>query len=498
MAIFFGKKKGDDNTPDDNGPGEQVVYSPEKAKKFFDHAQTVHEASNYQYAVQSWLSGLKLDPHSMRGTEGFFQSINAFRAEGKKAVDKEVAKSVSGKSTVEKYLAALLESAQKPEDPVLGVKAMDAASKAEFAEPAYFLGERAFSIIHNDKKPRKDLFIKLSDGFAKIGAFDRAVTAREAASQLDPTDGDLKAEIRSMAAQATMHRGGFDATGQAGGFRKNIRDAEKQRQLEESERLVKTEETIDRLIADAVKALKERPGDLPTNEKYVKLLLERGRPKDEEEAHQRLMKLYADSNQFRYREQAGDIKIRKARREASELRHMAEQAPGDEMVGRMHEQAKEKLAKLELDEYKLRVENYPTDLVRKYELGKRYFALGHHNEAIQYFQQAQSDPKNRVQAMNLLGQSFLAIDWTDEAIETFRAVQDAREVSPEGALELRYWLMVSLQTKAEKDRDLPSAEESERIASSIAVQNIGYRDIRERRDAIKKLVAELRSARPDA
>ncbi len=44
-------------------------------------------------------------------------------------------------------------------------------------------------------------------------------------------------------------------------------------------------------------------------------------------------------------------------------------------------------------------------------------------------------------------------------------------------------------------RDLASGEEAEKIAASIFAQSIGYKDIRARRDAIKKLVAELRAAR---
>jgi hypothetical protein len=70
-----------------------------------------------------------------------------------------------------------------------------------------------------------------------------------------------------------------------------------------------------------------------------------------------------------------------------------------------------------------------------------------------------------------------------------------REVMPETNLELRYWLMVALQTKGEADRDLDAVIESDKLASSIAVQQITYRDIRQRREAIKKTLGELRAAK---
>src|SRR4051812_19726523 len=79
--AFFGRKK--DETPKlptdgsnglpPTGPEAAVVFSPEKAMKFFDHARTVQETGNYEYAIQLWLSGLKFDPSSMTGLLAFFE-----------------------------------------------------------------------------------------------------------------------------------------------------------------------------------------------------------------------------------------------------------------------------------------------------------------------------------------------------------------------------------------------------------------------------------------
>ena len=59
-------------------------------------------------------------------------------------------------------------------------------------------------------------------------------------------------------------------------------------------------------------------------------------------------------------------------------------------------------------------------------------------------------------------------------------------------MELRYGLLTSLQTKAETDRDLAVAEGADKLASAIAIQLISYRDVRARRDTIKKLMADLK------
>jgi tetratricopeptide (TPR) repeat protein len=502
LAIF-GKKPTAAGTPDDpNNPGgggdkAPIVFSPEKATKFFEHARTVEDTGNFPYAIQLWLNGLKWDPGSMTGIQGFFAVVPKFLNDpaSKKGLDKDVIKSVSGKSDIDKFLLAILEWALKPKEATLAVRAFEAAAKVGMPEPSLWIGDRAFATAVSQPKPRKDLVMKCCESFEKIGTFDRAIKAAEAAHRLDPTDGALGAYIRTLAAQATMARGGYERSGEAGGFRQNIRDADKQRMLEEGERIVKTDETIDRLLAAVAEEYKARPLDLPTIDKYGKLLLERGRPQDEEKAWKLFTEAFEATKQFRFREQAGDIRIRQSRRKVAELQQMQEKAPGNEMIERMLGQQQADHANLELEEHKLRVANYPTDLARKFELGKRYFNAGKYNESVELFQESQQDPKNRATSQLYLGQAFLQIQWNDEAVETFRRGMEIRDVSPETALEMRYWLMVALQQKGTEVKDLAAVEEADKIASSIAVQSISFKDIRARREQIKKTLAEIRAGK---
>lgn len=493
MGLFDRDKKKED--PAATG-AEAPARSPEKAVRFFDHARTVHEATNFEYAVQSWLSGMRFDPDNLDALAGLSNSMAAFLGEsgGKKGLSKDVSRVVGGKNDVDRYLAAIIEWMARPEDVVLATRAVEAAGQAGLTESCVWLAERALPRVTRDKKPRKDLALKISEAAQKVGAFDMAVGAAEAAQKIDPTDGEINAMIRTMAAQATMARGGYEKTGE-GGFRQNVRNLDKQRELEEGDRMVKTEESIDRLITAADADAKARPEDVPASDKLARLLVERGRPADEERAHQIYSRLYEISKQFRYRELAGDIRMRQARRTASELRRMLEQAPEDEDVTRMHADADRHFKELEIAEYKLRVEHYPTDLARKFELGKRFFNAGLYNEALEMLQEAQNDPKNRIAAQNYLGQSFLKIDWVDEAIEAFKRALEGREIMPDMQMELRYMLMLALITRARNTGEVASAEEAERIASSIAVQQITYRDIRARRDEAKRLTADLRAGR---
>src|SRR5690606_14853217 len=154
-----------------------------------------------------------------------------------------------------------------------------------------------------------------------------------------------------MSAQAAMSRGGYETAGQEGGFRANIRDAEKQKALEASERIVKTEETLDTLVKQAKEDWESRPKDPAAIRVYAKRLLERGKPADEKTAFELLKKAYDETGQFQFRQQAGEIMLRNARRKLSQYKVAAEASPDDAEASGKYQVALKDFRELELKEY---------------------------------------------------------------------------------------------------------------------------------------------------
>lgn len=492
MALF-GKKKGEDGNgqaatkASSTGPFES---DPVKAKKFFDHAQAVHDTTNYAYATVLWLQGLRQDPTSMFGLERFFESVRSFASlENRDKPTKEQTSNFGGKGLVENYLGDLLNWGTRPDDASRVLRVLDAAQKLDLSEHGYWIAEKSLPLLLGSRK--KDVLVKLKDSLAKLGAYDLAVKAGEAALMADPTDTVLEQEMRNLAAQATMTSGGYERTGEAGGFRANLRGTDEQRKLEEESRIVKSEETIDRLIEDAKADYERRPDDRNTIGKYARILQERGKPEDVKVAYEVLMDAYKRTDEFRFRTQAGDLRMKHARRQLAKMRETAKDNPD---IAKKLPDAERKFTEMELAEYDLRVKNFPTDLGLKYELGVRHFRLGNDEEAIALFQEAQHDAKHRTRVLNFLGQSFRRMGWNEEAADTFRRALEGVEMdNDELGLQMRYGLMDALAKHAEDTRDLPSAEEAYKIGSGIAMQQISYRDIRERRDALQKLIKELKA-----
>ncbi|GJM18792.1 MAG: hypothetical protein DHS20C14_10050 [Phycisphaeraceae bacterium] len=500
MAIFGKKnKESDAETPgaattDGTTIGDAAEaaggFSPQKARAFFDRAKTLHETASHEYAMQMWLSGLRWDPTSVEGFDGFLKSSDVFVADNPK---KKIKPTVEAKGAVGRYIDALMAFGLRKLDPAAALKACSAASDVGVREVAKRIGKHALTLaLNHDKKPKKDAFVKLLDVLEKAEDFQSAAQAGEAACKLDPSDGELQARVRNMMARATMNRGGFEDDSE-GGFARNVRNMDKQLELEQADSYAKTGATKDAIITRTRTAHEENPDDMPTLEAYGKALVERGKPADYLKAMSLYTQAHKTTGQFRFRQRSGEIKIRLTKRTALQLKQAAEANPDDTAARDKYAAALKTLREQELEELRLQVENYPTDLPLKFELGKRYFEREEYNEAIEQFQQAQNDAKLRRQVQNMMGQALLKLGgWEAEAVQTFRSALDGlSDLEGETGMELRYGLMVALQAFADKDRDLDAAKEAEKIAGGIAIKSFTYRDIRERRDAIKALVKEL-------
>ena len=505
MALF-GKKTQDedekkppqgDDAGDASSSGESGdEFSPDKAANFFGHARTTYESSNFEYSVQLWLRGLRWDPMDLSAVKNLMQAAGEYmNASGKKVPSKDIAKVASdAKGAVRRYLSELTVVAFKPADMIANLKAGEAAGGVNAEEIAGFFGERAFTLAKREKKPRKDVFVRLMDVFNAAKNFKLAVEAGVIAQQLDQSDGALQAEVRNMMAQQTMASGGFDQIGQEGGFRKNIRNAAKQADLEAGDRMVRTDDEKDRLVVAAEKEYQDKPGDVIAIDNYAKRLLERGKAGDHLRAMTVYNSAYETTRQFRFRQKSGDIQIQLARRSLAHAKQIAEKKPDDVDAQARVESLHKELDRVELAELELRVQNYPTDLQLKFLLGKKLFELGRFDDSIQYFQEAQGDSKNRAMVLYYMGRAFSNLSgWESEAITTLRrAITELVDDRGELALELRYYLMAALMVKASRERERNSAEEADELAAGIAMERFSYRDIREKRAEIKKLLDELK------
>lgn len=490
MALF--RKKSD--PAEESGDGKEAAASdfeaqPEKAQKWFNHAKTMADRYSYDAALSYYANGIKFDPEALSAHEAMYEAAIQYINHGGKPASSKERRNIEDSTPVGKFAAAEFEWMKNIRDPQLGLKAVEAAAKADLSEVGYWLATKMLGLVRNAKKINKSTLVRAKDVFASVGAWDEAITCGELALQMDPTDGDLSAELKNLSAQRTMDRGGYEqAGGEEGGFRRMTRDIDKQRELEEAESIAGGASIEERNLARAKAAYEENPSMPDAINRYAQLLKKSGDPEQEELAYKLYMKGFEDTGEYRFRMMAGDIRIDRLRRREKKLAGKSEgQTPSDEL-----KQVREQRREMQATEYRERVERYPTDRNLKFQLGTILYELGQYEEAMGCFQAAKDEPKLRVRAGHLLGRCFAAESWHMEAIAEYREALEAIDATEkERELDIRYDLMDSLIEEARSDQSQDLAKEALDICSSIARRDITYRDIRAKRKEIDQLQKEL-------
>ena len=491
MAIFSSNKPANSEFKRDH----------RKAERFFEHAQTVADTHNFDYAVECYINGLRHDPDNMAKHEALREvSLKRKVAGGKSAPIGEKLKR-PGKDPIERLLRAERLWAKDPlnvslmvEVTARAVEADEAEQELHLGELAYWVGSLVLEMNQGAKKPSKDLYVKVRDLFTRIGAYDKAVEACRLAVQLDPQNGGLIHDLKNLEAELAIHRGGFEERGvEEGGSRQLVRDMDKQKALEQEESISKTVSDVEQIIERRRAEYEQSPDDLDVLKKLVAALVQRETDESEAEAIDLLTAAHERTGQYRFKVEVGDIRIKQMNRQFRKLRLASEAAPEDPGARREMKEFARRKVKFELGEYRERVKNYPTDLALKFELGRRLFALKQYDEAIGAFQQSKTHPKHRAASHDYLGRCYLEQGWFDEAIETFRKGIESHPLSDDRlALELRYQLMQALRGHAEKHKDVEFAKEAQSIGSQVLQTDINFKDIRKQMDELRALGQSLR------
>lgn len=497
MALF-GKKDQPDAPETTAATEEPPRRDARKAKPWFERAKSMADAQNYDYAVQCYISGLQFDPETVGAHEALREASLRRKVQGGKPAGwRDKPPTAKGRSHVDRMLAAEYYFAMDPTAAPKAMQAMEEAiqasevGEADLHEVAYWLGTVTLEANRNAKRPSKQIYLKTRDLFASIEAYDKAVEASSQALQMDPQNAALIRETRDLQAELTLDRGGYG--GEEGGFRKGIKDADRQRALEQDQAIAAGTDQLEQRIARLRADYEDGPEDIQRLEKLVRALRETEEKVHEDEAIKLLEQAREQTGQYRYKMQIGDVRMKQFNRAFRDLTRRLQANPNDGELAEQRKRIAAAQARFELEEYGERVKNYPTDMGLRYELGRRQFALRQYDDAIASFQEAQADPKHRSRALRYLGESFFAKQWYDEAIDTFRrGIEEHERSDDKTALELRYDLMNALETKARETRDVEMAQEANRIASQIAQTDINFKDIRKRVDALRSFLAELK------
>jgi len=448
------------------------------AMVFFERARKVAGTGNFDYAIDMYLEGLRRAPDALHQGHRPLHDLALLRQgkRGKKPSMAERVKRLVGKTALERLLNAEYLFARDPGHLPYAGAMLKAAAAGGYKKTAKWIGDLIFQANNAAKKPSLQTYLLLKKSYAAIGEFDRALAACQWAVKLKPDDGDLANEYKNLSAEVAVSRGKYD---QEGDFRQSIKDRESQEKLHAQESVVKTEEYRISAIEAAKKVIAQDP-DLPRNIfNLAQALSDLETDKAENEAIELLENAYKTKKDFSYKQRADQISISQFKRKVREAKGALEAQPDDSEVKSRFSELSSQLDSIELEHYRLCVENYPTDLQAKYEYGIRLVRNKQYDDAIPLFQEAQNDPRHKISAMGKIGSCFFMKGWFADAIDVFSQAIDSYEIKDDGiAKELRYNLGCSYEEQGDGEKALE-------IYRKIAQLDFGFKDVRQRVDKLR-------------
>ncbi len=448
-----------------------------KAKVFFDRGKTVADTGNFEYAIEMYLQGLQLDPEEIEAHKAIREISLKRKASGGKnlgmfermKIGRPTKDDKSNMLNAEKLLA------YDPGNTDHMQSLLQNAHRAGYFDTVMWIGQIFQKANADSAKPEFSKFIVLKDVYKDLRQWKLATDACHYAARLRPDDMDLQTELKNLGAQHTMDEGRY---GSGKSFRDSIRDADKQQQLMEGDKDVRSMDSMTRGIREAEAEFNADPSEAGKLMKLVDALVKTEQTEHELRAMELLDQQYQNNKQFRFRLARGQIRMRQLAREERALRAQVQANAGDAEVIERYKQFTRDRAEEELSEYQQAAEAYPTDSRYKFEVAKRLFQLGRFDEAIPAFQSAGQDPKYRNDSRMAIGQAFLEAGFVDEASETLRALIEEYPLKGDTKSKEMYY---HYGRALEQGNDMPSAI---KCYSQVAQWDFNYRDVQAR---IKRL-----------
>ena len=449
-----------------------------KAKAFFDKAGKVAETNNFDYAIDMYLQGLRYAPDALM--EGHLPlcelALHRQGKNGKKPSVVDKVKHLRGKTPLDQMLNAEYLFAKNPNHLPYAEAMLKAAVSGGYEKTAGWIANLIFQTANAAAKPSAQTYLLLKEAYTSLGQFDKAIAALQRASKLKPSDKELADEFTNLTAELTMVRGKYDGEGD---FRKSIKDREIQEKLQAQAGVVKTEDYRANAVEDARRKIAENP-TLPANIfELADALSDLEEEKAENDAISLLENTYKTSSDYSFARRAGELRIKQLRRKIKEAKAAIEANPDDSQAKALLEQLLEQLQTLELEHYRLCVQNYPTELRAKFEYALRLVDNEQYNEAIPLLQEAQRDPRRKIAAMNKVGLCFAMKGWLDDAIDVYNKAINSYEIKDNAvAKELRYNLGRAYEQQGDVDKALD-------VYRRIAQFDFAYKDVSERVDRLR-------------
>ena len=454
-----------------------------KAQAFFKQGRTVAQAGQFDYAIEMYLQGLKLDPEAVAEHQALREISLKRKASGGKDIGGMKKMTMRyGKVDLDNVILAEKFLSYDPGSTGRMLELMNHATEAGCFDTVRWIAPMLLRANIDGGKPEVGKFLALKDAYMRLRDWKHATDAAQHALRLRPQDMDLQAEVKNLSAKQTLDEGGYEKEGD---FRKSIRNSDEQQRLMNEDKDIRSMDALSSMIESARAEQRREPNEPGKVTKLVDVLVKTEQSEYENEAIELLDTYYQKTGQFRFRFRVGQIKMQQLKRMYRSLREELAKKPNDAETIKAYKEFVRDKAEEELKEFTLAAENYPTDLSLKFEMSRRLIELGKHSEAIPLLQQSVQDAKLRIEGTIELGKAFLAAEFLDESVDTLKGLSESYQLTGDTRFkEINYWYGRSLEAR----KDFADAI---KCYSKVAMSDFNYRDVQARLKQLRSKAAEV-------
>jgi tetratricopeptide (TPR) repeat protein len=452
-------------------PEKSLNQVPRDLRDLYQKGATALQRQNLDYAIAIFQQVLQREP-------GFLECRQALRAA-------QIKKTGGSTSFFKKVLGGagaspLIAKAQmaKGRNPM---EAMQIAEQILEGDPTSNAGQRilaecamaadlpktacfAYEVLLKNSPRDYDLSMSYGEALAAAGLVQKAESLYQDLMRAYPTKGDISAALKNLSARRTLNEGGYEALADGtGSYRDILKNKDEAVQLEQANRVVKSDDIAQGLIREYEERLTKEPGNL-------KLIRDIAELYSQKKEFDKSLEYY---DRIRISDAGNDPSLEKAIANTTlkRLDHLLSQLD----VSAPHQAAEAERLKAEkttfqMEECRKRAERYPTDLQIKFELGHLYLQAGKLTEAMGEFQKAQVNPQRRLAAMAAMGQCLSARGMNDMAAKKFQEALKEKPSFDDEKKDLLYQLGSVLEKMGKKEDAMDQFKQ-------IYEVDIAYKDV---------------------
>jgi tetratricopeptide (TPR) repeat protein len=380
----------------------------------YKRAEEAFKKNNFDYARDLFLQILVLDPdHALTRKSLRATLLKKFQTMGATSKIKMIA--IKGQFELQikatKDLAKRVDLCQRflNDDPT------NSKVRGLLAEALLQLGKNAGAaeeakMAFGDDKTNGTAAKTMVEAFKNLGNVKEAQAALDWAVRLVPEDRDLERMQRDLAALSTM-KAGFE---NAASYRDVIKDKDAAAELEKRSQLVQSDADILKLIEDLKKEAAANPADPRFLKKIADVYVDK--KKDPLAAKEWYLKASSLAPQdSTLRDKVDDMELR-----VLDGKIASAKAANDASYNELRLEK----VKLQIKSFERRVQERPTDMGLRFDLGVAYYTGGLVDKSVAEFQQAVRDPKKKNDSHFYLGLCFQKKKMFDMAEKQYIAAEE--------------------------------------------------------------------------